>query len=407
MLKPYSLLVSTAKTLAPFLATSKKGNAFVCGRKEIWNQLATIPKTAKVIWMHCASLGEYEQGLPVLKGLKTAHPDYFYLLTFFSPSGYEVRKNQGVADLVTYVPWDTPSDVKRFIAIAKPSLALFVKYEFWPNLISEIHRKQIPIFLVSGLFRKNQLFFKPWGGRYRKLLNGFKHLFVQNEQSLALLKEIGIEQASVSGDTRFDRVGTAKDPLPFMEAFCNGRNCIVAGSTWPEDENVLLDALAQTPSDWCWLIAPHEMHEDKLTQLMQKLPQGSMRYTQRNESEFSSCPVLVLDTVGLLSQCYAYGHIAYVGGGMGTSGLHNILEPAAEGMPILIGKNYSKFPEAKALIDLGGVVSISSAEECHHSLFELMQNKTLRHKKGDTNRTYVTQNQGATQHSLTLLEHYL
>lgn len=407
MIRPYSIFVSIIKVLAPLFSHSKKSNAFVSGRMKIWDQLSAIPETSKVIWMHCASLGEYEQGLPVLEGLKKIHPDHFYLVTFFSPSGYEVRKNHGIANLVTYLPWDTASDVKRFITTVRPCVVLFVKYEFWPNLIREIQHQDIPLYLIAGLFRKNQIFFKLWGGQYKKLLRGFTHLFVQNKQSLALLQQIGVGQASISGDTRFDRVGISKAPLAFMESFCNGRKCIVAGSTWPEDEDVLINTIVQTPSDWCWLLAPHEMYEEKLTQLMQKLPQGSLRYTQSKAAKFGKCPVLVLDTVGMLSQCYIYGHIAYVGGAMGTSGLHNILEPAAEGIPVCIGKNYSKFPEAKALIDLGGVTSISTAKDCAQQLLGLMQNEALRQEEGDINRTFVAQNQGATQHTLSLLEQQL
>lgn len=403
----YSFFASAAKALVPLFATSSKGKAFVAGRKKIWSQLEGIPEGKKVIWMHCASLGEYEQGLPVLQGLKTANPDYFYLVTFFSPSGYEVRKNHGIADLVTYLPWDTKKDVKRFISFVNPKLVLMVKYEFWPNLIREIHHRNIPVFLIAGLFRSKQIFFKPWGGSYRKLLQGFSHIFVQNKQSQKLLASIDLEQVSISGDTRFDRVGAKKEPLSFMDSFVENRKCIIAGSTWPEDEAVLLDAIAQTPSDWCWLIAPHEMHEDKLEQLMQKIPQGSLRYTQSKESDYGNCPVLVLDTIGLLSRCYAYGSLAYVGGGMGTSGLHNILEPAAEGMSIVIGKNYQKFPEARALIELGGVTSISTANECAQQLLGFMQNEALRQEKGNINRTFVAQNQGATQHTLTHLEQQL
>lgn len=403
----YSFVLNAAKCVAPVVARGTKAKKFVEGRKTIWTTLEAIPKNAKVVWMHCASLGEYEQGLPVLRELKKIHPNYFYLVTFFSPSGYEVRKNHSIPDLITYLPWDTPSDVKRFIASVRPSMVLLVKYEFWPNLIREIQRQEAPLFLIAGLFRKQQIFFKPWGKGYRKLLHGFNHVFVQNDESLRLLQKIGIEHASISGDTRFDRVGAAKVPLTFMESFCNGRKCIIAGSTWPEDEAVILDTITQTPSDWCWLIAPHEMHEDKLEKLMQKLPQGSLRYTQNKATEFGKCPVLVLDTVGMLSQCYAYADIAYVGGAMGTSGLHNILEPAAEGIPIVIGKNYHKFPEAKALIDLGGVVSIASAEESNHMFLEWIENNDLRKEKGNINRTFVTQNQGATQHTLTLLKQYL
>ncbi len=403
----YSLTLNVAKCVAPVVARGTKAKKFVEGRKAIWTALQAIPKNAKVVWMHCASLGEYEQGLPVLQELKKTHPDNFYLVTFFSPSGYEVRKNHGVANLTSYLPWDTPKDIKRFIAAVRPSIALLVKYEFWPNLIREIQHQKIPLFLIAGLFRKQQIFFKPWGNGYRKLLHGFNHVFVQNDESLRLLHKIGIEQASISGDTRFDRVGAAKAPLAFMESFCNGRKCIIAGSTWPEDEAVLRDAITQTPNDWCWLIAPHEIHEDKLEKLMQKLPKGSLRYTQNEVPEFVKCPVLVLDTVGMLSQCYAYAAIAYVGGAMGNSGLHNILEPAAEGIPIVIGKNYCKFPEAKALIELGGVVPITSAKECIQKLLEVMQNEEIRQQKGNINRTFVIQNQGATQHTLTQLEQQL
>ena len=403
----YSLAVSVAKAIMPTVATSAKAKAFVLGRKALWTQLENIPPNKKVVWMHCASLGEYEQGLPVLTALKNKYPTYFYLVTFFSPSGYEVRKNHGIADMVTYLPWDTKADVNRFVAQVNPVMALLVKYEFWPNLIRALQRKDVPLFLIAGLFRQNQRFFKPWGYSQRKLLREFTHLFVQNDDSLKLLQSIGIQQVRISGDTRYDRVGASKTPLPFMESFVGNRKCVVAGSTWPEDEAVLLEAIAQTPSDWCWLIAPHEMHEDKLLQLMTKLPKGSVRYSQSKTSAFTNCPVLVLDTVGMLSRCYAYGDIAYVGGGMGTSGLHNILEPAADGIAVVIGKHYQKFPEAKALIDLGGVVSITSADDCTNQVLKLMQNDRLRNEKGQVNAAFVTQNQGATEKTISLLNQLL
>jgi len=407
MLYIYAFVVSALKCLMPFAARSAKTKAFVQGRNELWTQLETIPKNAEVVWMHCASLGEYEQGLPIVKGLKASKPEYFYLVTFFSPSGYEVRNTHGVANLATYLPWDTKKDVQRFIDIVRPKVALFVKYEFWPNMIDALHKANVPLFLVAGLFRSHQVFFKPWGAGYRKLLQGFNHLFVQNKPSLKLLSQIGIHHASVSGDTRYDRVGASKASVPFMERFVGDRKCIVAGSTWPEDDAVLIDAIMQTPKDWCWLIAPHEIHEKKLHQLMTKLPKGSLRYTKSRDSEFTNCPVLVLDTVGMLSRCYAYGTIAYVGGGMGTSGLHNILEPAAEGIPVVIGKNYQKFPEAISLIDLEGVVSVSSTDECTEQLTKLMQNNGLRNEKGIINTKFITQNQGATEKTLTHLNQIL
>ena len=403
----YSLAVSVAKAITSAVATSAKAKAFILGRKALWTQLENIPPNKKVVWMHCASLGEYEQGLPVLTALKNKYPTHFYLVTFFSPSGYEVRKNHGIADLVTYLPWDTKADVNRFVAQVNPVMALLVKYEFWPNLIRALQRKDVPLFLIAGLFRQNQRFFKPWGYSQRKLLCEFTHLFVQNDDSLKLLQSIGIQQVRISGDTRYDRVGASKSPLPFMESFVGNRNCVIAGSTWPEDEAVLLESIAQTPSDWCWLIAPHEMHEDKLLQLMTKLPKESVRYSQSKTSAFTNCPVLVLDTVGMLNRCYAYGSIAYVGGGMSRSGLHNILEPAAEGIAVVIGKNYQKFPEAKALIDLGGVISITSADDCTNQVLILMQNDRLRNEKGQVNAAFVTQNQGATEKTISLLNQHL
>ncbi len=403
----YTLAVAVAKAMTPVVAKSAKTKAFVAGRKALWTQLKGIPQNKKVVWMHCASLGEYEQGLPVLSALKNNHPEHFYLVTFFSPSGYEVRKNHGIADLVTYLPWDTRADVKRFVALVNPVMALLVKYEFWPNLIRELQRKEVHLYLIAGLFRQNQRFFKPWGNSHRKLLHGFTHLFVQNKASEKLLQSIGVQQVSVSGDTRFDRVGASKEPLAFMDTYVGDRKCIIAGSTWPEDEAVLAEAIRQTPKDWCWLIAPHEMHEVKLDNLMKQLPKGSLRYTQNEEAAFEACPVLVLDTVGMLGRSYPYASLAYVGGGMGTAGLHNILEPAAAGVPIVIGKNYDRFPEAKDLIALGGVTSISTANECAQQLSGFMQNKALRQEKGNINRTFVTQNQGATQHTFTLLKQHL
>jgi 3-deoxy-D-manno-octulosonic-acid transferase len=400
----YSIAVSIAKAVMPMIAKSTKSKAFVDGRKALWAQLEGIPKNKKVIWMHCASLGEYEQGLPVLTELKTKNPEHFYLVTFFSASGYEVRKNHGIADLATYLPWDTKADVKRFVTLVNPAMALLVKYEFWPNLIRELQDKRVLLYLIAGLFRQNQHFFKPWGNSQRKLLRGFTHLFVQNENSLQLLQSIGVHQVSISGDTRFDRVGAPKERLAFMETFIGNRKCIVAGSTWPEDEVVLAKAIKQTPKDWCWLIAPHEMHEAKLKYLMAQLPKGSLRYTKSDEAAFKACPVMVLDAIGMLSQCYPYASLAYVGGGMGTSGLHNILEPAAEGIPIIIGKNYSKFPEAKDLIAVGGVVSVGNPEDCSEQLSILQENDALREEKGNTNKNYVRTNQGATVKTLSLIK---
>ena len=396
----YSIVVRLVRRILIVAPISGKTKQFVDGRKRIWDDLKNIPTDKEVVWMHCASLGEYEQGLPILEALKPREPKSFYLVTFFSPSGYHANKAQHVANLTTFLPWDHPYDVRRFIQCVKPTKVFIIKYEFWPNLLLELHNQKIPTFLIAGLFRPHQVFFKPWGGWYCRLLTGFTHLFVQNEASQNLLIGIGIKQVSVSGDTRFDRVQQQKQDLPFIKSFIGDRKCIVAGSTWHQDIAVLKDIIAQTPKDWCWLIAPHEINEQRIESLMNGLPPESQRYTQCETKLLSKTPVLVLDTLGLLSSCYPYGQIAYVGGGMGTKGLHNILEPAATGIPIVIGKNYDRFPEAVELVQKGGVVSIASQQEARKNLLLLMQDNKIRKEKGVINQRFVQSNMGATKRVL-------
>jgi 3-deoxy-D-manno-octulosonic-acid transferase len=350
--------------------------------------------------MHCASFGEYEQGLPILQAFKAKNPQAFYLVSFFSPSGYLVKKTHQVADLTTYLPWDNRTDVRRFVKRVQPTKVLFIKYEFWPNLLIELQKRRIPTYLIAGLFQPDQVFFKPWGGWFRRLLKGFTHFFVQNEASQNLLLGIGIKQVSVSGDTRFDRVNLSNEKLAFMAQFVMNRKCIIAGSVWPEDLSVLKESIANTPAGWCWLIAPHEIEGKTVKSLVDDLPAQSQRYSTIDYSALAHAPVLVLDTVGLLSACYQYGQIAYVGGGMGTKGLHNILEPAAAGIPVVIGKNYDRFPEAVELIQQGGVVSISSQHEARKNLLLLMQDNRIQKEKGDINQRFIQANMGATKRVL-------
>jgi 3-deoxy-D-manno-octulosonic-acid transferase len=382
---------------------SGKIKQFVDGRKRIWDDLKNIPNDKEVVWMHCASLGEYEQGLPILHALKAREPKTFYLVTFFSPSGYHANKAQQVANLTTFLPWDHPSDVRRFVQIVKPTKVFIIKYEFWPNLLLELHNQKIPTFLIAGLFRPHQTFFKPWGGQFCKLLKSFSHIFVQNQPSKELLNDIGITQVSVSGDTRFDRVQQQKQDLPFIKSFIGNRKCIVAGSTWSQDIAVLKDIIAQTPKDWCWLIAPHDINDQRIESLINGLPPESQRYTQCETKLLSKTPVLVLDTIGLLSSCYQYAQIAYVGGGMGTKGLHNILEPAAAGIPIVIGKNYTLFPEAVSLIKAGGVISISNAREAKKKLLSFIHDGNHRKETGVINLHFIRANLGATKKVLDIL----
>jgi 3-deoxy-D-manno-octulosonic-acid transferase len=399
----YSIAVRLIRCILYIVPISGKTKQFVDGRKRIWKDIKTIPSEREVIWMHCASLGEYEQGLPILKALKTKNPQAFYLVSFFSPSGYLVKKTHQVADLTTYLPWDNRTDVCRFINIVKPAKVLFVKYEFWPNLLIELQKQRIPVYLISGHFRSHQLFFKPWGGWFRKLLKGFSHIFVQNKGSHELLTAIGVKQVSISGDTRYDRVQQQKQDLPIIKTFVGDRKCIVAGSTWPQDIAVLKDTISQTPNDWCWLIAPHEINKQHTKLLMDQLPSTSQRFTVRDEDKLSQAAVLVLDTIGLLSSCYQYGEIAYVGGGMGTKGLHNILEPAAAGIPVVIGKNFDRFPEAVELVLKGGVVSISSQQEAKQEFLSLINDRNQRKEKGKVNHKYIIENLGATNKIVNVL----
>lgn len=396
----YSIVVQLVYRILIVAPISGKTKQFVDGRKRIWDDLKTIPSDRELIWMHCASFGEYEQGLPILKALKTKNPQAFYLVSFFSPSGYLVKKTHQVADLTTYLPWDNRTDVRRFVKKVQPTKVLLIKYDFWPNLLMELHNQKIPTFLIAGLFRPHQVFFKPWGGWYRRILKGFTHIFVQNEASQNLLIDIGIKQVSVSGDTRFDRVNLSNEKLAFMAQFVMNRKCIIAGSVWPEDLSILKESIANTPAGWCWLIAPHEIEEKTVKTLVDNLPAQSQRYSTIDHRALAHAPVLVLDTVGLLSACFQYGQISYVGGGMGTKGLHNILEPAAAGIPIVIGKNYDRFPEAVELIQQGGVIPISSQHEARKNLQLLMKDKRIRKEKGDINQRFILANMGATKRVL-------
>lgn len=393
----YSLVVWYIQGLLAILPLSGKIKQFVSGRKHIWHDIKKIPEKRSVVWMHCASFGEYEQGLPILKSLREKEPDCFYLLTFFSPSGFEVKQTHQVADLTTYLPWDSQTDVRRFIKKVQPTMVLFIKSEFWPNLLIELQRQSIPTYLIAGLFQSHQVFFKPWGRWFRKLLIGFTHVFAHNDDSQDLLHKIGISQTSVSGDPRFDRVQHQKNDLPFVKTFIGERKCIVAGSTWPQDIAVLKGVIQQTPKDWCWLIAPHEIDTNKLSALMKQLPPSTQLYTTYHEHKPAQAPVLVLDTIGLLSSCYQYGQIAYVGGAMGGTGLHNILEPAAAGIPIVIGRNYRSFPEAVELVNKGGVISIGSKKEARKHLKDLMQDQAQRDTKGSVNLSYISSKTGATK----------
>lgn len=397
----YTVLVQISAFFLKIAAFfSSKLKLFVNGRKDVFSKLTShISAQDKTIWFHCASLGEYEQGLPVMKALKKEFPYHKTVLTFFSPSGYEVKKNTAEADIVCYLPLDTKKNAEKFIRITNPDYVFFVKYEFWPNYLLALKKNNIPAFLISGLFRENQIFFKPYGKWMQKTLKSFNYFFVQNEMSKKLLKEIGFENVKVSGDTRFDRVSQQLEQdntLDFIEKFKKSSLCVVAGSTWVEDEDLLVDYINTATTEIKFIIAPHQISTEDTKKFQKRITKKSIHYSEIKDKNISEYNVLIIDTIGLLTKVYSYAHIAYVGGGMGTAGLHNILEPATFGIPIVIGRNFQKFPEAVALKNRGGLFSVTSKNELKTTLDTLIQHEAEREKTGKICKAFIAENKGAT-----------
>jgi|AntRauTorckE5430_2_1112549.scaffolds.fasta_scaffold07508_2 3-deoxy-D-manno-octulosonic-acid transferase len=389
-----------------------KARKWVQGRKR-WTEThrrlrASLPEDRDLFWFHCASLGEFEQGRPLMEALKQRADPPLILLTFYSPSGYEVRRNYTDADAVVYLPLDTPAQARKFIAIWQPKLVVFVKYEFWFNVLRQLQQKNIPTVLVSGLFRQGQVFFRPFGKPFRDILRGFGHLFVQNEASGRHLKDIGIQNYTVAGDTRIDRVQSIANmapSIPIAAEFCQSAPVIVAGSCWPEDEAYLLPYFNTTlPDSWKAIIAPHEINEAHLQSIEKQLDQPTIRYSaaSANPKKLLNARVLLIDNIGMLSALYQYGRIAYIGGGFKT-GLHNTLEPIAFGLPVLFGPKYHKFEEARYLVEEGGGFVIEDAETLHSTIEWLQQEEAYRAASAKALQ-YIQQNQGATQQVLHWIE---
>lgn len=377
----------------------RKAKLMVEGRRDLLTLLRERRNpTDRYIWLHAASLGEFEQGRPLLEQLRREHPEYKILLTFFSPSGYEVRKNYAGADLICYLPYDRPSLVRRFIDIARPELVFFVKYEFWGNCLQELRRREIPTYLISGIFRARQAFFKPYGGLLRPALRCFTHLFVQDDESRRLLEGIGVRNVTVCGDTRFDRVldiNRAAKVLPWAEEFARGAACVlVAGSTWPKDEDILLTHFNEHP-EMKLIIASHEIHEERIQQIISKLRRPYMRYTQMDPTRLAQVDCLIVDAIGFLSSIYRYGHVAYVGGGFGV-GIHNTLEAAVYGIPVLFGPNHRAFREALGLLATGGAVTIASLQEYDAAMQHWLTDAHALQEAGEKAGRYVQDNAGAT-----------
>lgn len=389
---------------------SPKMSLFVKGRRSVIDTIkSTLKKGDKTIWFHCASLGEYEQGVPVIKKIKEEFPDHKIIVSFFSPSGFEVKKNDKLADCSVYLPLDTPKNAKNFIDLLQPSVAIFIKYEFWPNYLFELKKKSIPTILVSGLFRKDQVFFKFYGGFMRRTLNSFSHFFVQDQLSKNLLEQLKISQVSVSGDTRFDRVSdqlSVNNELDFMALFKQDLFCLICGSTWPKDESILINYINNFSNNTKFIIAPHEVNNLRIESLKKKLKVKTVLYSEREKYNISDYQVLIIDTVGLLTKVYSYADVAYIGGGigMGANGLHNILEAATFGVPIIIGKNYTNFPEAKKLKKLNGLFSVASPQEFIDIFNQLKTDAPFCEKTGLISKNFILNNRGATDIILNYLQ---
>ena len=402
MLFLYNLIILFASQVVKALSFfSPKMKLFVNGRKEVFPVLQNkISATDKTIWFHAASLGEYEQGLPVIEKIKVQYPNHKIVVTFFSPSGYEIRKNNAVADVTIYLPLDTKSNAKRFIQAIHPEMVFFIKYEYWPNYLNELKTQNIKTYLISGIFREGQAFFKWYGSFYRNALKSFDYFFVQNDSSKQLIQSIGFNNVKVSGDTRFDRVVSILEldnSLDFIEQFKNHQTTIVIGSSWPKDENLLINYINNSSEDVKFIIAPHNIKSDQITNLKSQITKSTVLFSEKNNIDLSSFNVFIIDTIGILTKIYSYADIAYVGGGFGNPGVHNILEPATFGLPIVIGPNYSHFAEATALVNLDGCISISTQNELNDAFNLLINNKDERHERGHICATFVQMNKGASE----------
>lgn len=397
----YNIIVHIAWFLLKIIAIfNRKINLFVDGRKESFDLIAqNISNDDKVIWFHCASLGEFEQGRPLIEKLKNSKNDFKIVLTFFSPSGYEVQKNYDKVDVVAYLPFDTKKNAKKFLNLINPKMAIFVKYEFWPSILKELANRKIHTILVSGVFRSNQVFFKPYGNWIRALLKSFHYFFVQNESSKNLLNKIGFENCSVTGDTRFDRVfeiTKQNNHLQFVEDFIKDKFTLVAGSTWPKDEEIIVKYLNNNPlKDQKFIIAPHNISPKGIETLEKSIQTTTTLFSDKIKN--NDAQVLIVDTIGLLTKIYSYASVAYVGGGFEKDGIHNILEPATFGIPLIIGPRFEKFQEATYLVDLEGCMVVQNSMEFNDKIKDLYANKDRRIEMGKTSKEFINSNVGATE----------
>ncbi|MFW5582019.1 MAG: 3-deoxy-D-manno-octulosonic acid transferase [Bacteroidales bacterium] len=374
----------------------EKLRKMVQGHRATWQMLRALSGKDTYVWFHAASLGEFEQGRPLMERLRREHPEKKILLTFFSPSGYEVRKNYDGADLVCYLPFDTPLNARRFVKLARPEAAFFIKYEFWRNYIEVLYKRGIPCYSVSSIFRENQIFFRPYGRGYARCLSRMTHLFVQNETSRRLLEGIGVTNVDVVGDTRFDRVldiRNAAKPLPLAERFAGCWKVLVAGSSWPQDEEIIIPYFNKHPN-LKLVLAPHVVSEEHLQAIERQLARPALRYSKATPKAVAEVDCLIIDCYGLLSSIYRYASMAYVGGGFGV-GIHNVPEAAVYGIPVIIGPNNKKFREAQALLRCGGCKEIAGAADFEQLMDAWLSDKEALATAGKAAGSYIADNAGA------------
>lgn len=401
----FAFVYLLAKLASPF---SFKIRNFFAQRNSIAKDIAHFKKEEgqTVFWFHTASMGEFEQIKPLLGEIKTCFPNAQSVVTFFSPSGYDIFKLSPLASAVSYLPLDRSKDLKSYLDKIQPDALFLVKYEFWPNLLKMVHQRNISIYSISSTFRKEQLFFKLISFGMRAMLKKVNYFFVLNKASRNLLNKISIKNVEIIGDTRFDRVLANAESTRrhnIIEEFIGDKLCCIAGSTWPED-HALFSPIFQKKMPWKWIIAPHKVEKDSIAQLENTLPMKAAKWTTFNTKKDASKSILIIDCVGVLSTAYGHGDIAYVGGGMGTKGLHNTLEAAVFGIPVIIGKNYLRYPEANLLIQNGGMTSVKSAKEFADIYQQLITQKELRKKQGMANQNFIKTHQGATEKIISFLK---
>ena len=399
----YNILINLYGSILKMASLfNAKAKLLVDGRSNVFKEISEkINKDDKPIWFHAASLGEFEQGRPLIEELKEKHPEKKILLTFYSPSGYEVMKNYDVANWVLYLPLDSAKNAKQFVEIVNPQIAIFIKYEFWPNIINALFKAKINTIVVSAIFREDQVFFKKYGGWMRESLRKFSHLFVQDQNSVKLLNSIGITEVQKSGDTRFDRVLDIlkkDDSLDFVEKFKSNKKFLVAGSTWPKDDSILLEYINNVTDNTKVIIAPHNISEVYNHKLISKISNKTILYSEIEGKDLEKYDVLILDTIGLLTKVYKYADIAYVGGGFGKEGIHNILEPAVFSIPVITGPIYGKFKEAVEMKGDNGLLIINNKEDFVKVLEQFHLGKL--NKTGINAFNYIKANAGAQDHIL-------